>query len=299
MFVARGYKSIRSASLRWGIVFARGVWFKLIESSGIALDTRFVPPAPGPPKPHVAFQLVLCGSYTTYGAQGERIPGPALILMSEEQMEGAERRRPYAFRNEGSPFVGMEIHLAAADLRRPSPLPTRVDLGEAGWEAASRAIVMSQNDDDTIREGLGALLTHLSAREILQEDVVARALRPPPRVIARLWSAVKPLVESYAVSATLDDLRRLSGLSASQVERDMQRLLSTFGGLVGPGIRSLTRHVRLKSAVIFLTVEGVSISEVAELVGYGSADAMGRAFRDAGLAAPSVVQKELLENAWP
>jgi len=43
--------------------------------------------------------------------------------------------------------------------------------------------------------------------------------------------------------------------------------------------------------VLFLSAPGGTPSEVAKAVGYGSLDAMGRAFRDAKLPAPSVVQE--------
>jgi transcriptional regulator GlxA family with amidase domain len=84
-----------------------------------------------------------------------------------------------------------------------------------------------------------------------------------------------------------------TGLSVSQAEREVQRLVSLFG-MVGPGLRNVTHHLRLKVAVLFLSADGVSVGDVAQAVGYGSVDAMARAFRLAGLAAPSVIQESLV-----
>jgi AraC-like DNA-binding protein len=51
------------------------------------------------------------------------------------------------------------------------------------------------------------------------------------------------------------------------------------------------RVLRLRAAVLLLSAPEATPSDVARTVGYGSLDAMGRAFRDAHLPAPSVVQQ--------
>jgi transcriptional regulator GlxA family with amidase domain len=51
--------------------------------------------------------------------------------------------------------------------------------------------------------------------------------------------------------------------------------------------------LRLRTAVVLLSAAEATVVEVARLVGYGSPIAMARAFRDAKLPAPSVVQAEL------
>ena len=57
--------------------------------------------------------------------------------------------------------------------------------------------------------------------------------------------------------------------------------------------RSLTRRWRVKLALLFLGAEGVSVEEIARAVGYGSSSAMGRAFRDLGMEAPSEIQEAI------
>ena len=49
--------------------------------------------------------------------------------------------------------------------------------------------------------------------------------------------------------------------------------------------------MRLRAACLFLSAPGATPSDVARTIGYGSLDAMGRAFRDANLPSPSVVQE--------
>jgi AraC-like DNA-binding protein len=181
-------------------------------------------------------------------------------------------------------------------LARSFNLPARVTLDEGAWSAATRA-VFSRDDNAAVSASLGALLSRLAALGIVREEAVSNALRGPARPIERLWSAIAPRLERLALSTKLDDLGRAAGLSSSQVNRETQRLLAVFG-LVGPGLRSLLHRARLKAAIVFLSGEGVSVNEVAEIAGYGSTDAMARAFHNAGLPSPSAVQRQMLETLW-
>jgi AraC-like DNA-binding protein len=82
----------------------------------------------------------------------------------------------------------------------------------------------------------------------------------------------------------------IARLSQRQLGRDLGDLTRTFG-LFGGGFRDAMRVLRLRAAVLLLSAPGGTPSDVARAIGYGSLDAMGRAFRDAQLPAPSVVQE--------
>jgi AraC-like DNA-binding protein len=293
MLIARGSKALREASLRWAIVFTRGGYFKLIESRGLALDTRFIPAAPGPPKPNVCLHLVIEGGFRAFGSPPQLFGPRTALALTLEQMEGAEDRRSFRFRTGGDPFLAIELHFDASSVRPFSLLPALVDLDAIAWAAAARATLLSQNDDAIVVDSLRELVTRLGAVGFLREEAAARALAPPPRPMTRLWNAVRPLIERMALAATRGDLTQDTGLSTHQAERTLQRWMASFA-LVGPGMRSLTRHLRLKYAVLFLTAPGATVADVAQAVGYGSPEAMAHAFRHAGLAAPREVQAGLL-----
>ena len=107
---------------------------------------------------------------------------------------------------------------------------------------------------------------------------------------------VRPMVERFYLTGTLQELSDSAGVSARQLDRNVKEFLASFG-LIGAGWRPATRYLRLKLSVMLLSAEGASITDVAKIVGYGSPDAMARAYRDAGLAAPSTVQQQLVEGA--
>jgi transcriptional regulator GlxA family with amidase domain len=101
---------------------------------------------------------------------------------------------------------------------------------------------------------------------------------------------MRPLYQDLATSASLKQIAPLAGLSLRQIGRDLRELTQTFG-LFGRGFRDAMRVLRLRAAVLLLSAPDSSPSDVARTVGYGSLDAMGRAFRDALLPAPRVVQE--------
>lgn len=55
--------------------------------------------------------------------------------------------------------------------------------------------------------------------------------------------------------------------------------------------RATVVAVRLRLAALLLSAREATIAEVAQRVGYGSVDALGRAFRDAGLPSPHAIRE--------
>lgn len=292
MLLARGHRQIGRASFRWAMVFAGAGFFQIIESNGIVCDTRVFPPPAAPPKPIVCLELLARGTFRGFGALEGTFGDRTALALGHEHYQGANSRRPFAFRAEGEPLVLVEWHAPSDIMGRLPSLPGAVPLDAEAWDAATRAGQLSQSDDRVLEESVRALVTRLAARGVVTEAGAAKALREPPMPIARLWRAIKPTIEHLALSVTASDLGEATDMSASQVERAFRRWATAFA-LVGPGLRSFTHMLRMNTAVLFLSAEDASIAEVARATGYGSADAMARAFRDVGLASPSVVQKQV------
>ena len=90
----------------------------------------------------------------------------------------------------------------------------------------------------------------------------------------------------------MDALGEASAVSLRQASRDLFELTATYG-FVGLGWRQMMRAWKIRLAVACLSAKGASVGDVAAIAGYGSTDAMRRAFRDAGLPPPTVVQERL------
>jgi AraC-like DNA-binding protein len=97
---------------------------------------------------------------------------------------------------------------------------------------------------------------------------------------------VTPAYDAYATAVTIDQVANHSERSSRQVRRELKQLAKDFD-LFGGNFRHITRILRLRAALLLLSAPDASVAEVAERVGYGSAVAMARAFRDAELPTPS------------
>jgi transcriptional regulator GlxA family with amidase domain len=110
---------------------------------------------------------------------------------------------------------------------------------------------------------------------------------------AKVWRALERLYGRHETSPYLDFISELTGRSLRQLDRDFRALCDTFG-LHGNNFRATLRVLRLRRAVLLLSAPTATPKQVATEVGYGSVEALDRAFRDAGLPAPGTVRAELL-----
>ncbi|CAN5296516.1 hypothetical protein BH09MYX1_BH09MYX1_05770 [soil metagenome] len=296
MFVARGDNRIGAAHLRWACLFARRMWGLIVERHGLVLDTTFVPPAEGPSKASICIYLLVSGTWTITGEEGSSLVGPVGFVVAQDALEGASRKRAYGFRVVGAPMLCVQIYLkpedvpVAADFR---PVPFALD--EALIGSATRSADLARTSDDHLINGMAGVLESLVRARVVRREV-AEAAAEPNAVFERLWQSIRPTAEKLLLSPTLDELSIGSGRSVRQMERTIARFLETFE-FAGTSWRSASRHLRIKLAVLFLSADGVTVADVAEAVGYGSTEAMARAFRDAALPAPSVIRAELLASS--
>jgi AraC-like DNA-binding protein len=290
MLIGRGHREIGTASVRWAYAFSGSTWFHVVRLEGLVFDTRFVPAASEPPRPGCCFYMIVRGEAEWFGPHGGRLAEKTALAMSLEHIEGANGRRPHTFRATGSPFVSIQLQVHAGADAVPA-MPKRVEVGERAWSAASRAADLLQDDDDVVVHGLHELVRCLVEDGLVSPDVAKRALHDAPPSVVRIWKGVRPLIERMALGSTLEDLSRDASMPKTRARRYVEQLLL---GFIGTGFRGLTHNLRLRTAVLFLTAEGASIADVAREVGYGSTAAMARAFRDAGLEAPTTLRERIL-----
>jgi AraC-like DNA-binding protein len=222
-----------------------------------------------------------------------RLEAPCVFVGSEEQLEGADGTRSMTFTARGSPFRAIELHVHDHDLTsRPGAFPRRLDVDPSVLRAAAEVARLTDQDDASLESSFVALLEHLAERGLLSRRISDLPDGPISRSFSLLWGALRPMIERLYLNPTLQEVGQASKLSTRQLDRYIQRFVSSFG-LVGERWRTTTLHLRLKLAIILLSADGASITDVANAVGYGSSDAMARMFRDAGLPAPALVQQQV------
>lgn len=211
-------------------------------------------------------------------------PGPHAYALAETEFDhfvpGAR-----TFRSFGAPCELVELRVPAGSLLRPVGLERGpLELPPAVWDAYHELSRLRTE------AAVHRLIEALGAAEILSREVTESVVTTEPERFVRVWSVLQPLYGDLATSTSLKQVAAIARLSLRQLGRDLHDLTTTFN-LYGGGFRETMRVLRLRAAVTLLSAPGGTPGEVARAVGYGSLDAMGRAFRDAHLPAPSIVQE--------
>jgi len=262
-----------------------------IHRSGLTFDVRFVPPSGG--RSERVHLFVMCqGEFSFRAPSTARFVGPSAFILSEDAFEGAEGRRTTTFRSHGSPFVLLDLLFHRDLLARPFETgPLRLDVGDRVAERASELLGIGTEDSAVWGGKLRVILEELASEGVVRPEL-ARSIRESDRRFARLWSGLTPVANRFFALTTLDEISETSRLSLRQVGREMSAFLQAFQFGVG-GWRNEMRRLRFKIAQLGLSAEGATVADVARATGYGSTEAMARAFREAGLPSPSAVRAAL------
>lgn len=283
MLLATSENRIGAASVRSCLLFERAVRGTLVRRQQLAFDTRFAAAASGKPEPVGHLFLLLDGHYVS--ERGEQHDGPFGLLLADDEWE---RRgdRSRTFRTDGPRVDVVQLRIAKEHLLAPIGLdagPLRVP--SACWDATHALL------DAPDAPALARLVDELARAGIVASSVTSTVIDEEPERFRRLWSALEPLYREYGATASLKQLASSLDMSMRQVGRDAKELSAAFG--IGGGYRDALLVLRLRMAVLMLAAKGAAVADVARLVGYGSPIAMARAFRDAKLPSPSVIQAAL------
>jgi AraC-like DNA-binding protein len=271
----------------------REVRLVLVYRDHLASDTRLAPALTTRPPPCVHALVILEGTLTIAGEAPR--PTPALLFLREDEFELVDPSAGRSFRTDGArvrlahlrlPVAAVRVPIGLAHGARPCP--------DALADAGRRLMAIGESGDvalDDVRELLGAL----AAEGLVAPQLRTTGVADEPERFVRLWAKVRPLFGQFAPATPLRRLALVLGLSLRQITRDSQDLVAAFQ-LPSFGFRDVTLALRLRSALMFLTAPGVTVGEVAERVGYGSAIALARAFRQAGLPPPLEAQRLLIRR---
>jgi AraC-like DNA-binding protein len=289
MLVARGTLELRGAKLRWGVGFTARLWFLAVWRSGLAIDTRFIPPGRGAAKKSTCLYHLIRGVWETHPPAAASFDGPSAFLLAREHLDGGNGTRSLTYRAAGEPYASIEVHGSIDDLGTAGSPPVPVALDARAWQSAEQVVALGLDDDQALAARLSELVDRLRELGLVSADAHEAMTRPPSLVFRALWRAFRPLVESFSTSATLRDVSTATGLSERQASRNVESFFGRFA-FPGKGWRPVLRVVRLKLAVLLLSAEHATVGDVADAVGYKSVTAMAKAFRDAKLAPPSEIQ---------
>lgn len=281
MLSAQSHLDFGSSTLQSTIFLERRIRVHLMRRDRLVFDSAYAPPAKNQSSnAHLFAQLA--GTFEIAG--GAPVAAPCAFVLAETEFDRVVRGA-HTFRSFGERCTIIEARVDMADLRRPIGLAHGpIELAAPVWTAYHA--LEAEPSEPRVFE----LIAALGAAGVLSGDLTASVVAVEPERFQRVWAVLRPLYQNLSASASLKQIAVLAGLSLRQLGRDLGDLTRTFG-LFGAGFRDATHVLRLRAAVLLLSAPDGTPSDVARQVGYGSLDAMGRAFRDAHLPAPSVIQE--------
>lgn len=284
MLIAGGQLALRAGKYALKLAVAPDVFLAVVHREGFVFHSRFFPPALDAAE--TASIICLVEGRWASDVEDATLAAPVCFAFPEDTAPlGAAARRA-----EGAPYRAIELHVPLSSLRTPLGAEVLVlPQSAALWATAERLFLAAT--DEELSDGALGLLDELTRLGVLQADVAERARRIDERFI-KMWDAFRPLVEAMYLSPTVKELSDRVGMSPRDFDREMRAFFDTVPA-VGASWRSLTRRWRVKLALLLLGAEGASVEEIAQAVGYGSSTAMGRAFRDVGMMAPSEIREEI------
>ncbi|HEY5948883.1 MAG TPA: hypothetical protein VIV40_25505 [Kofleriaceae bacterium] len=286
MLVATSEVRIGAAGMRSTLVFERAVRGTVVRRNALAFDTKYAAAASGKPEP-VGHLFLLCAG-RWLGERGESLQAPVGFLLADDEIERLHAKSP-RFRTDGERVDVVQLRIANESLRAsigmangPLSIPTRC------WDAIAALVADAPRGDAAM---LARVIDELASANIVTGSITQTVIADEPERFRRLWAALEPLYSTYGATTSLKQLASSLGMSMRQVGRDAKELSAAFG--IGGGYRDALLMLRLRVAVLLLSAPEATVADVAKLVGYGSPIAMARAFRDAKLPSPSVIQADV------
>lgn len=289
VLVATSEVRIGAAGMRSTLLFERAVRGTVVRRESLAFDTKYAAAASGKPETVGHLFLMLTGRWVH--ADGETCHGPVAFMLADDEIE---RLHPGSrtFRTDGERVDVVQLRIANQHIRAPIGMshgPLAVPA--PAWDAVHALVAHAPAGDAS---HIATLLDAFASAGVLERALTQTVIAEEPERFRRLWAALEPLYSTYGATTSLKQLASSLGMSMRQVGRDAKELSAAFG--IGGGYRDALLMLRLRVAVLLLSAPDATVADVARLVGYGSPIAMARAFRDAKLPSPSVIQAAVREQ---
>lgn len=268
-----------------------------MHRSELVFDSRFAVPAEARAA-YVNLYLMIDGR-ASVGNRGAHA-APLLMVLADDEYEAASHQTEH-FRTWGRPCAVVDLRLQQDRVRvpvglakSPQPLATPV-------VRAARGLLGTLRPEATREEAVvatAALLQALADAGVVHASVAigSAGLADQFARFLPVWVALQRFYARHETSPYLELISELTGRSLRQLDRDFRSLCDTFG-LHGNSFRATARVLRLRRALLLLSAPDATPGAVATAVGYGSVEALDRAFRDAGLPAPRELRSQLAPAA--
>ena len=258
----------------------------LTDRDNLVVDSRFFAAAKRKKTAFVHLYFVRRGEMELRGVPHHDTPAGFVFL--DQEFDCINSATTKTFRSWGDRCTTLSIRIPAA----VCAAPIGISRGGFALSPALRQVLdqlFAATSDRAVTKVMKLLFAQLAVDRIVTNDPNIFGPQEDPEEMVRLWSAIAPRYSAFAASTSIAQFRAMTGLSLRQLSRNLTAFVKRYG-LYGDGYRDASRVLRLRGATLWLSAEGITTTDVAQLVGYSSLDAMNRALRDAKLPPPGEIR---------
>lgn len=287
MFTAISQFKFGSAAYQSKLHLERRVRLFLADWQGSSWDTADVPASRLPPGHGRVLCILLKGNMRWSGPEWALAltGGEDMVLVTEEDLDGAKGKRINTFSTESAHFQKIELRVDRDDLGPNANLHRPYKMNDAVLNSASALMRFDARDVDGAIESVSTLLVALAEIGILRSGLEQSLNRAEPERLCRIWHAIAPYWENFDANPSLQDVADAAGISLRQAARDCDEFQQVFH-LPVDKFRIAFLTFRVRFAIFLLNTRNANLAEVAERAGYGSTQAMTHAFRALGIRTP-------------
>lgn len=281
------------ASIAVRAILGRRFGAYALHLDGLRFDNRFIPAVSGARQ---NWRLIVFPTAGSLCVRNAIVPPGSILLLPQTLMSSSDPAHWVTSR-------GSAVSLAAVRIPPGSLVdgPTEEVRVVAVSEATSRAF-RDLAEPTCVGDTSRALTCGAAVFDELVRDGVARttlslADEQEGRTLAvRTMEAAFPLLSSLATQPMLVDIIARAGVGERQFLRNIQQVQAEFD-LPDRGWRETIVRWRVTAAVLLLSSDELTLTDVARLAGYSGSKTMGRALSEAGLPQGSVIRKQLRDAA--
>jgi AraC-like DNA-binding protein len=291
MFTMSGSLTLGTSFLTASFISRPDLRGHVLRRQRLTFDTRFAARLSGPASGTGNLFLFLRGTTEVYN-RNEIVAtnvGATAYLLSDDEIERVCENTELFLRSSGDVVDVIYVRCNLADIQAPVGLrhgPIQLN-DEAMRLAKLLPDLIGQVDIATAFSNFGRELGRCGILRAGMFDGESVA-----DVSSRLLQLIADRYQRLNTATTLKELSNTLGLSLRHVGRTFENTM-IGAGLPAAGFREDMRVVRLRLASLLLGASDVTVTQVADKVGYSGIVAMSRAFRDAGLPSPGDIRKSL------
>lgn len=291
MFPLRFDFGRKGASIAVRVILGRRFGAYALELDGLRFDNRFIPAVSGAKRD---WRLLVFPTVGSLRVRNSIVPPGCLLLLPQTLLSAAD---PANWVTSQGPKASLAaVRIERGNLVNASSNELQVVAVSAATVQAFRELWEPTCAGDSARAlSCGAMLFDELVRDGVARTPLSKAEEQEGRTLAvRSMEAAFPLLSALATKPMLVDIVARAGVGERQFLRNIQQVQAEFD-LPDRGWRETIVRWRVTAAVLLLSSDELSLTEVAQLAGYSGNKTMGRALAEAGLPQGSELRKQLRE----